>query len=167
MQLNCYTRGTRKLVLHHVNCLLLLSLFLSPSFPSIHLSSRLSRFREILSVSDGRTGLKGALYFAFIVVLEVSRHFSRVYCVGLCEFTTNRWLLGRVVWASLQPRLPFDEFPRRQCLPEPVVNRFYELIAAVYQLRCYSFTLNRRLFSFGWTNRSCPSFFVIISLLNR
>ena len=77
------------------------------------------------------------LYHSFIVVLEAfPLHFSRVYCVQ--DFTTNRRLPGRVVWASLQPRLVrFDEFSQRQCCQNLLlllsVNGFYELIAAVYQ----------------------------------
>ena len=124
--------GTRKLVLHRVKCLLSLSLFVSSfSFREI-LSLSLSRYRMAIQGSRARV-----LYHAFIVVLEAfPLHFSRVYCVQ--DFTTNRRLPGRVVWASLQPRLVrFDEFSQRQCCQNLLlllsVNGFYELIAAVYQ----------------------------------
>ena len=126
--------GTRKLVLHRVKCLLSLSLFVSSfSFREI-LSLSLSRYRMAIQGSRARV-----LYHAFIVVLEAfPLHFSRVYCVGCVrDFTTNRRLPGRVVWASLQPRLVrFDEFSQRQCCRNLLllsVNGFYELIAAVYQ----------------------------------
>ena len=124
--------GTRKLVLHRVKCLLSLSLSSSLRFLFAKFSLSLSRYRMAIQGSRARV-----LYHSFIVVLEAfPLHFSRVYCVQ--DFTTNRRLPGRVVWASLQPRLVrFDEFSQRQCCQNLLlllsVNGFYELIAAVYQ----------------------------------
>lgn len=146
MQLNCYTRGTRKLVLHHVNCLLSPSLCLSRPLLSIYLSlsvclvfAKFSQYRMAVRVE------RGLVFRVYRCTRGIPAFFTCLLC-RVCEFTTNRWLLGRVVWASLQPPLPFDEFPRRQCLPEPVVVRQQVLWINCGRIsaRCYSFTLNRR-----------------------
>lgn len=127
-------RGTRKLVLHRVKCLL------SPSFP---LSLFVLFSRNSIGYGDS---LESVLYFAFIVVRTEASPFSRVYRVGYASLRRIDGCQDALFGPSLQPPVPFDEFSSATMLPKPVVlsiNEFYELIAAVYQRDVIS-PLNRR-----------------------
>lgn len=112
-----------------------LSVSLALFYLSIYLSLSVSFSRNSLGIG-WPYGLKGVLYFAFIVVLEASRHFSRVYCVGCASLRridgSSDALFGLVY--NLLSHL--TNSPGDNVCPSLLssVNRFYELIAAVYQL---------------------------------